>query len=201
MPTTPLKSTSSVAKPRRPFDALDRLLDKAFAQRDTPTSTPVLRPHIPAQQPPSLTDVQQTSSSRAKARRPRKHPSSASFKESADGRTVTATFDVPGVRKEDMHVSYCGRHLVVSWRTSRVTERREGDVLVREREVVGNNQIISLADGTQFADIWALKDSKRLALTYPNPRRAPRNAPRPKTAMSGITEYHSCVPADDSTIV
>lgn len=64
---------------------------------------------------------------------------------------MTATFDVPGVRKEDMHVSYCGRHLVVSWRTSRVTERREGDVLVREREVVGNNQIISLADGTQVS--------------------------------------------------
>ncbi|KZT02551.1 uncharacterized protein LAESUDRAFT_730050 [Laetiporus sulphureus 93-53] len=95
-------------------------------------------------------------------------PSSATFRESADGRMVIATFDVPGVRKQDMHVTFRTKYIVVSWQTTKTTERREGEMVVLEREENKRSQIIPLPQGATFDEVNALRDGRRLIVTYPN---------------------------------
>lgn len=73
------------------------------------------------------------------------------FKESPDGQKVTATFDMVGVRKQDMHVTYRTGpvRLVVVWRRIRTVEKMEDRVLVRERQEKQYSQIIPLPEGTK----------------------------------------------------
>ncbi len=59
------------------------------------------------------------------------------------------TFDMVGVKKQDMHVSYRTSRLIVSWRVERTVERQDGDVVVREREVRRYSHTIPLPDGTK----------------------------------------------------
>jgi len=84
--------------------------------------------------------------------------SSVKYRESADGLTVTAIFDLPRVKKEDMHVSFQGNRLVVSWRTVKITEREEpldaddigsGTRILRELEHKKYCRTIPLPDGTK----------------------------------------------------
>lgn len=84
--------------------------------------------------------------------------SSVKYRESADGLTVTAIFDLPRVQKDDMHVSFQGNRLVVSWRTVKITEREEpldaedlesGTRILRELEHKKYSRTIPLPDGTK----------------------------------------------------
>ena len=84
--------------------------------------------------------------------------SSVKYRESADGLTVTAIFDLPRVKKDDMHVSFQGNRLVVSWRTVKITEREEpldaedlgsGTRILRELEHKKYSRTIPLPDGTK----------------------------------------------------
>lgn len=99
------------------------------------------------------------------------------YRESADGLTVTAIFDLPRVKKDDMHVSFQGNRLVVSWRTVKITEREEpidaedlgsGTRILRELEHKKYTRTIPLPDGTRFEQIRAARDGRHLVLTYPN---------------------------------
>ena len=49
---------------------------------------------------------------------------------------MTATFEIPGVQKQDMHVSFRSKHIIVTWRMQNVREKIEDGVLVRERQEV-----------------------------------------------------------------
>jgi hypothetical protein len=68
---------------------------------------------------------------------------------------MTAVFDLPRVKKDDMHVGFRGDRLVVSWRVVRVTEREEptdadGNTrIVRELEHKKYSRTIPLPDGTK----------------------------------------------------
>ena len=122
--------------------------------------------------------------------------SSVKYRESADGLTVTAIFDLPRVKKDDMHVSFQGSKLVVSWRVIKITEREEpidaddlgsGTRILRELEHKKYCRTIPLPEGTkvrlalndaprpvltltlsQFEEIRAARDGRHLVLTYPN---------------------------------
>ncbi len=54
-----------------------------------------------------------------------------------------------GVSKKDMHVSFKGNRIVVTWRRVRVVETMEDGVRVRERKEKQYNQTIPLPEGTQ----------------------------------------------------
>ena len=54
-----------------------------------------------------------------------------------------------GVKKQDMHVSYRTARLIVSWRVEKTVERRDGDALVREREVRRFSHTLPLPEGTK----------------------------------------------------
>lgn len=101
---------------------------------------------------------------------------------------MLVTFDMTGVKKQDMHVSYRTSRLIVSWRVERTVERQDGDVVVREREVRRYSHTIPLPDGTkvrrllrvpghcvvtdsaggQFEEVRASRDGQKLTLTLPN---------------------------------
>ncbi len=69
---------------------------------------------------------------------------------------VSATFDMSGVRKQDMHVSFRTNRLVVTWRRVKTIEKMEDRVLVRERKEKQYKQTIPLPDGTQVGLIWSV---------------------------------------------
>lgn len=54
-----------------------------------------------------------------------------------------------GVKKEDMHVSFKGNRVVVTWRKTRMIEKKEGEILVRERLEKQYSQVFPLPEGTQ----------------------------------------------------
>ncbi|KAF9243512.1 hypothetical protein BU15DRAFT_34282, partial [Melanogaster broomeanus] len=93
-----------------------------------------------------------------------------SFRESRCGRTITATFDLPGVKKEQAHVSFRWNHLIVTWQTVKITEQEEDGRLVREREEKKYTRTIPLPEGTKFDEIHATMDNRHLILNYPNMR-------------------------------
>jgi len=48
---------------------------------------------------------------------------------------VTATFDVPDVRKEDVHVAFQNSQLTITWESIITTERRSDDrTIIREKK-------------------------------------------------------------------
>lgn len=110
---------------------------------------------------------------------------------------ITATFDLPGIKKEQAHVSFRWNHLVVTWQTVKITEKEEGGRLVREREEKKYTRTIPLPEGTkvsecpsplsceadrrvlQFEEVRAVMDNRQLTLSYPNMRTV-RVEPRPR---------------------
>lgn len=100
---------------------------------------------------------------------------------------VTATFDLPGVKKEDIHISYQVKRLVVTWRKVDVTEWEEDGRLIRECKESKESRTMPLPEGTKvsrplsiaicrlenppkFEEIHANMGHQRLVLTYPNMR-------------------------------
>ena len=64
-----------------------------------------------------------------------------------------AVFDLPGVKKQDMHVSYQGKCLVVTWQTVKVTERMEEGTVLRDREQKKFSRTIPLPEGTKVSHL------------------------------------------------
>ena len=72
---------------------------------------------------------------------------------------MSAVFDLPGVKKQDVHVSFQRNRLLVTWETVTVTEREENGRIVRERNEKIYNESIPLPEGTRV--------NKRCFLTWP----------------------------------
>ncbi|KAI0250294.1 hypothetical protein BJV78DRAFT_604360 [Lactifluus subvellereus] len=112
----------------------------------------------------------------------RRQKSIIEFKDSPDGTRVTAKFDIPGVAKEDMNVTYhpFPARLEVSWKTVKVTEREVDEgMTVRDVEERTVCRTIPLPEGTRFDEVEA-KLLRRLELTYPK-MHAARAKPRTPT--------------------
>ncbi|KAI0259898.1 hypothetical protein BC834DRAFT_832715 [Gloeopeniophorella convolvens] len=111
----------------------------------------------------------------------RRQRSIVEFRDSPDGTRVTARFDIPGVAKEDMNVTYhpVPARLEVSWKTVKITEREDEEGTVRDIEERTVCRTIPLPEGTRFEEIEA-KLLRRLELTYPK-MRAARARLRPST--------------------
>jgi len=123
-----------------------------------------------------------------------KRTSMVNFRESADGQMMTASIDITGVRKQDMHVSFRGSRLIITWRRIKVTEKTEGGILIRDRQEKQYNQIIPMPEGSKFEEVRATRDNRRLTLTYPNVRCIRVQPETSSTAHSGGTEFHTCKP-------
>jgi len=100
----------------------------------------------------------------------KKRKSISSFRESTDGRAMVATFDLPDVPKEDVHVSFQKNRLVVTWAIAELSEWEENGVVMRERFEQVFQRTLPLPEGTKFNEVRALMNSKQLTLRYPNMR-------------------------------
>ena len=64
---------------------------------------------------------------------------------------MTAKFDMPGIKKQDVHVSFQRTRLVVTWQTVTTTEREEDGRIIRERQEKTFSQNIPLPEETRVS--------------------------------------------------
>jgi HSP20 family molecular chaperone IbpA len=66
---------------------------------------------------------------------------------------VTATFDLPGIKKSQVHISYRGQYLIVDWETVKITEHEEGGKIVRDRKEKKYSRTLPIPEGTRVSSI------------------------------------------------
>ncbi|KAI0293772.1 hypothetical protein BC826DRAFT_910375 [Russula brevipes] len=123
----------------------------------------------------------------------RRQRSIVEFRDSPDGTRVTAKFDIPGVAKEDMNVTFhpFPARLEVSWRSIKVTEQdTEDGMTVRDVEERTVCRTIPLPEGTRFDEIEA-RLHRRLELTYPKLRATRGKARTPTPQRRGAPRHGS----------
>ncbi|KDQ59190.1 hypothetical protein JAAARDRAFT_33917 [Jaapia argillacea MUCL 33604] len=195
-PWTPRQSSDESLGPATPpeLTALDDLWRDVREAKERGFKKPVVVPgggvgvatssrHHPLPTPPplALPPPQHIQNPHSHSRsHPNKKDTNVIFRESSDGRTVTAIFAMDGVRKEDMHVSFHPYNLTVTWHTITIVDEDEGERVIRERIEKHYSHSIPLPEGTKFEEVRASKDARRLTLKYPSMRMAqPRTERRP----------------------
>ncbi|KAI0252283.1 HSP20-like chaperone [Lactifluus subvellereus] len=89
--------------------------------------------------------------------------------------TVTATFEVPGMQKEDVTIDVHNNILTVSGETQQSTDRNEEGYSLRERRYGRFSRSVSLPPGVKNEDIRANIVNGVLTVTFP--RSAPEISP------------------------
>jgi len=130
----------------------DRLFDEALSTR----------------QPSSLT---QRPAEGTKFLRPR-----MDVHENPEGNTVTATFELPGLKREDVNIDVHQGRLTVSAQSSDTSERSEEGFAIRERRFGQFCRTIQLPEGIKEDEIKASMENGLLNVTFP--RSAPQTAPK-----------------------
>lgn len=92
--------------------------------------------------------------------------SRSTFRESTDGRSIVATFDLPDVAKQDIHVSFQRNRLVVTWATAEISEWEEDGIIMRERLERMFNRTLPLPEGTKVIDQFPYCLDLQLSLRY-----------------------------------
>ena len=88
--------------------------------------------------------------------------------ESKDSNQVTATFELPGLKKEDVSIDLQNNHLVVAGETKWSQENKdENGWVVKERRRGKFSRTIPLPQGTKAEDIKASMENGVLTVTFP----------------------------------
>ncbi|OCH93475.1 small heat shock protein [Obba rivulosa] len=143
-----------------PFYSLadfDRLFEEAFSARTSNTSSNGNR------------EVQRQKSSRPL--RPR-----MDLHEDTNANLVTATFELPGLSKENVQIDVHSNVLTVSGESKTSSEHDENGWAVRERRFGKFSRSIPLPQGIKPEDIKAGMDDGVLTVTFP--KTTPEQAPR-----------------------
>lgn len=74
---------------------------------------------------------------------------SSSFRESTDGRSIVASFDMHDVPKQNIHVSFQRTRLVITWEVAELYEWEENGYVMRERLERMFNRTLPLPEGTR----------------------------------------------------
>ncbi|KAF7316178.1 SHSP domain-containing protein [Mycena indigotica] len=132
-----------------PFTDFERLFDDAFRARTNNHNSQLVRPtaeHIDAVQ----------------AFRPK-----MDLHENAASNTVTATFELPGIKKEDVHIETSPGRLRIS-AESKISEEHEKDgYAIRERRFGKFSRTLQLPNGVKEEEIKASMDNGVLTVTFP----------------------------------
>ena len=118
-------------EPFFPFRDFDRLFDEAFASR---TDNGQVQPH------------DQANTGRTRLLRPR-----IDVHEDAEKNVVTATFELPGLKKEDVNIDVHNNLLTVSGESKAETERNEDGYAVRERRYGKFSRSLPLPQGIKVS--------------------------------------------------
>ncbi|KAJ3545975.1 hypothetical protein NMY22_g2238 [Coprinellus aureogranulatus] len=82
----------------------------------------------------------------------KKHKSICNMRESTDGRSIVATYELPlEVAKPDVHVSFQRNKLILTWEMAEIEEWMENKVVYRERTVKHFHRTIPLPEGTKVS--------------------------------------------------
>ena len=69
--------------------------------------------------------------------------------------TVTATFELPGLKKEDVNIDVHDGRLVVSGETKTVEDKEEGGYAIRERKYGKFSRTLRLPQGVKVSQFRA----------------------------------------------
>ncbi|TCD66043.1 hypothetical protein EIP91_001899 [Steccherinum ochraceum] len=139
-----------------PFYDFDRLFDEALAARSNNNQSnnqQVERNTVPRSMRPRM-DVH----------------------EDAQNNTVLATFELPGLKKEDVNIDVHNNLLTVSGETKTSTEHDENGYAVRERRFGKFSRSIPLPQGVKNEDIQASLENGVLSVKFP--KSTPEQAPK-----------------------
>ncbi|KAJ8508293.1 hypothetical protein ONZ45_g9427 [Pleurotus djamor] len=137
-----------------PFSDFDRLFDEAFNARTTGQ---------PRQR--------QLANSAPVVLRPR-----MDLHEDAEENLVTASFEFPGVKKEDVHIDFHNGRLTVSAENNISSEKNENGYAVRERRYGKFSRTLQVPQGIQEGDIKASMEDGVLSVTFP--KASPEETPK-----------------------
>ncbi|CAL1697465.1 unnamed protein product [Somion occarium] len=135
-----------------PLTDFDRLFDEAFSARtgDTGVARRAIEP---------------------RALRPR-----MDVHEDPKSNAVTATFELPGLKKEDVSIDVQDNVLTISGESKLSSERDEGGYVIRERRYGKFSRALSLPQGVKPDDVKAALDNGVLTVTFP--KATPEQAPK-----------------------
>jgi len=87
--------------------------------------------------------------------------------ESPENNLVTATFELPGLKKEDVSIDLQNNRLVVSGETNFSKDTQENGYVVKERRRGKFSRAIPLPSGTKTDQIKASMENGVLSITFP----------------------------------
>ncbi|KAF7306365.1 SHSP domain-containing protein [Mycena indigotica] len=132
-----------------PFAHFERLFDDAFRSRNTTQQL-------------SLPTFKFEGNETVQAFRPK-----MDLHENTESNTVTATFELPGVKKEDVHIDTLPGRLRTS-AESKISEEHERDgYAIRERRFGRFSRTLQLPNGVKEEDIKASMENGVLTVTFP----------------------------------
>ncbi|KAF7426326.1 hypothetical protein PC9H_008694 [Pleurotus ostreatus] len=137
-----------------PFADFDRLFDEAFNARAG-----------------NGTVSRQRQSTTPTVLRPR-----MDLHEDAEKNAVTASFEFPGLKKEDVNIDFHNGRLTVSAESNASSEKNEDGYAVRERRYGKFSRTLQLPQGIKDEDIKATMENGVLNVTFP--KTTPELAPK-----------------------
>ncbi|KAG8214979.1 small heat shock protein [Butyriboletus roseoflavus] len=96
--------------------------------------------------------------------------------ENPDNNTVTATFDLPGVKSDEVNIDVNQDRLIISGETTSTQQRDERGYTVRERSSGKFSRTLMLPQGTKHEDVKAKMDNGLLNVTFP--KAGPQQQPK-----------------------
>ncbi|KAJ7494773.1 hypothetical protein B0H11DRAFT_917356 [Mycena galericulata] len=103
----------------------------------------------------------------ALAKPPKKKKSITVIRTSPEKNYAVAIFDLRGVDKDDIRVTFRRDHIMVSWEKWEVENWEEEDCIARRTVERVYHRVIPLAEGTRFRDIYGTMKGEDLLLRYP----------------------------------
>ncbi|KAF8729371.1 hypothetical protein AX14_006179 [Amanita brunnescens Koide BX004] len=141
-----------------PFNGFDRLFSEAFDARHKPNRC----------------GSNDRGADAGRALRPR-----MDLHENADSNTVTATFELPGLSKENIQIDIHNDRLNISGESQISSEHEESGYAVRERRYGKFARTLQLPRGVMDDQITAKMEDGVLTVTFP--RSTPETAPKKVT--------------------
>ncbi|KAF8344052.1 HSP20-like chaperone [Cantharellus anzutake] len=90
-----------------------------------------------------------------------------------EGNTMVATFELPGLKKEDVHIEIDDQNKLIVTGESRLSEETDRDgYIFRERRVGRFKRVLDVPPGTEVDEIGAHLSDGVLTVTFPKTSRA-----------------------------
>ncbi|KAL1941500.1 hypothetical protein VTO73DRAFT_6939 [Trametes versicolor] len=140
-----------------PFSEFDRLFNEAFARRTGGTASN------------NQLQTQQPTNNVPRVLRPR-----VDVHEDKEKNLVNATFELPGINKQDVNIDLRSNVLTVSGESKDESEKQENGFVVRERRFGRFARSLPVPEGIKPEDIKASMDNGVLTVTFPRQAAVPQ---------------------------